>query len=248
MKTLLDYIPALVAFLAVVLGIYPATKWDSTQEGLRQLTPLGWTTISLGAAALIASIFLTLHRQKELNIKAQQYQHIQEIAHAEVRLAVRQITWPFFTLFGDDTEGTELELVPENIQDSDKLAAVMRIDIRSKDRAFPGGTFDISWAEVLELNANRGAERGDRVLQIYAVYLEPQILELLSELRTSEFLVLRLQRLNEHVESNTHVEFLTFPFPGYRDDYDFGFGKFWTLVQELDNLFVKDPTRLRRRL
>jgi hypothetical protein len=163
-----------------------------------------------------------------------------------VRLAISQITWPFFTLFGDDAKETILELVPAHIEDPDRLATVMRVDIRSKDRPFPGGTFDVSWAGVLKMNADHGVARIDRAMQIYAAYLEPSVLEALSELRTSEFLVLRLQRLDEHVEVNRKVAFLEFPFPGRGPES--GFRQFWAVIRKLDGSLQKDPARLRRRL
>ncbi|MGH8005490.1 MAG: hypothetical protein ACREQ3_00585 [Candidatus Binatia bacterium] len=121
----------------------------------------------------------------------------------------------------------------------------MGIDIRSKDRAFPGGTFDVSWAEVLKLNADSGTVRLDRAMQIYASYLALPVMEALSEVRTSEFLF-RLQRLDEHVEMNTQVAHLEFPFDGRRGE--FGFGQFWAMVRKLDGLLTKDLKRLRRRM
>jgi hypothetical protein len=248
----LDHIPGVVSFLAVVMGISPAPKWDSAQQGLRHLTLFGWVTVGLGAAALLASLLLTRHRQKEADIGARQHKHLQDIAHAEVRLALRQITWPFFALFGDETEASEFQLVPPHIEDAERLASVMRIQVRSKDRGLSGSTFDEPWADVLKGNADQGAARIDRALQIYATYLDPPVLEALSELRTSEFLVLRLQRLDEDVKMNTHVAFLEFPFPSPpstpHHGMDFGFGQFWDMIRRLDELLLRDPARLRRRL
>jgi hypothetical protein len=192
----------------------PSAKWDPSQQGLRRVTAVGWTTGSVGLAALAVSALVTWNRQRELRRQTVQRDQLRAIADAEVRLALSQITWPFFTLFGDDSEEAVLALAPAHIEDPSRLATVMRVDIRSKDRPFPGGTFDVSWAEVLKMNADRGAARIDRAMQIYAGYLEPSVLEALSELRTSEFLVLRLQRLDEYVEMNREVALLEFPFSG----------------------------------
>lgn len=170
------------------------------------------------------------------------------LAHAEIRLALRQITWPFFSLFGDDTEESDLQLVPEHIEDMQRLASVMRIEVRSRTPGLSGSTFDVPWAEVLKENADRGAARVDRSMQIYAAYIEPPILEALFELQTSEFLA-RLRRLDEHVRVNTHVKFLDFPFVNAPDMSDrFGFGQFWATMRKLDTLLDKNPDRLRRRL
>ncbi len=244
----LDYIPGPLGALALLISIGGSPfSWDKSQAGLQGLTGLGWTSIALGALALFSSLFLTWRRHGELDTAARQRRKLRSIADGEVRLAIKQVTWPFFTLFGDDTEDAQLELVPNHIEDADRLAAVVKVDIRSKDRAFPGGTFDVPWAEILKDNADRGIARIDRALQIYAAYLDPGVIESLSDLRSSEFLVLRLGRLDEYVEMNTDVQFISFPFPGAKGG-ESGYGSFWNIVRVLDELLAKDPDRLTRRL
>lgn len=241
MKKTLEYIPAIVAFLALVMGISTFQKWDPNQVGLRHVTPFGWVTGGLGVAALVASLSLT-------GRQIRQRERLRKISHAEARLALREITYPFFTLFGDDSEGAALHLVPQHIQDRSKLTAVMHIDARSNS-PFDHGSGYVPWDKLLKAQADRGASRLDRVMQIYAAYLGPEVLEALSELRTSEFLVLRLQALDVHVNVNQHLKFLEFPFVNAPDMSDmWGFGQFWQMVRELDELLHRDPDRLRRRL
>ena len=143
MKKKLDYVPGVVAFLAVGMGISQTPKWNAAQE---QLTHFGWATIGLGLAALIASILLTYFRHKEFELQTKQRKRIKEIAHAEIRLAIKQITHPFFSLFGDDNQESILELIPEHIEDPDGMAAVLRVELRSND---PGelmsGYFEETW-------------------------------------------------------------------------------------------------------
>ena len=246
-----DYIPALVAFVALLVGVTGRSKWDSTQTGLRRLTPTGRATIALGTAALLASMLLTIRAHNSADAATQQRDRLRKIAHSEIRLALHQITGPFFILFGDDSAEAQLQLVPPHINDPDRMVSVLRIDVRSKNTSLSGSSYPVPWVEVLKGNADRGATRIDRDMQIYAAYLEPEVLDALSELRTSEFLVLRLQLLDEHVKDNTGAAFLPFPFaspPGMRDRMDFGFEPFWSLINKLDKLLEKDPTRLQRRL
>ncbi len=248
MKKTLEYIPAIVAFLAVLMGISAFQKWDPTQVGLRHVTPLGWVTGGLGLAALGVSLWLTRNSQKESDHELRQRDQLRKIAHAEARLALREITYPFFTLFGDDSEEGALQLVPQHIQDPVKLTSVMRIDVRSNS-PLDDGYGSVPWDKLLKAQADRGASRLDRVMQIYAAYLEPEVLEPLSELRTSEFLVLRLQSLDVHVHVNQQLKFLEFPFVNAPDMSDcWGFGQFWNLMRSLDRSLHKDPDRLRRRL
>src|SRR5258708_116305 len=131
MRKTSEFFPPIVAFFAVLLGISPFQKWDSTQVGLRQVTPFGWVAVGLGVAALIASFWLTWNSQKESRRQLRQREHLRKISHAEARLALRNITYPFFNLFDDDSQETELSLVPPHIEDREKLSSVMRIDVRS---------------------------------------------------------------------------------------------------------------------
>jgi hypothetical protein len=250
MKNTLEHIPAVIAFIALVMGMSTKPKWDATQTGLNRVTQFGWATAGLGVTALCASGMLTRIRQRELDRQTTQRNQLRRTAHAEIRLALSQVTWPFFSLFGDDSKEAEFQLVPEHIEEASRMASVMRIEVRSKTPGLSGYAFDVPWAEVLKENAERGTERIDRAMQIYADYVEPEVLEGLSELRTSEFLW-RLRTLDEHVNTNTRVAFLEFPFPnppGATNQMEFGFRQFWAFIRSLDALLQKDPDRLRRRM
>src|SRR5215469_9220213 len=151
------------------MGISSLQKWDSTQVGLHHVTPFGWSTLGLGAAALVASLWLTKTNQKERHRQLRQREHLRKISHAEARLALRGITYPFFTLFGDDSSEAELLLVPQHIEDRGKLTSVMAIDVRSNS-PFDAGSGNVPWYKLLKEVADRGASRLDRVMQIYAAY------------------------------------------------------------------------------
>jgi hypothetical protein len=241
----IDYIPAFVAAVALVLGIAGSPlSWNTRPHGfLRKLTSLGRVAFIVGVIGLIGSIYLTWQQHTELDFHTSQQEHLRRIAHTEIRLALRETIGPFFNLFGDDTKESQSLLVPAHIEDPDRLKAVMRIDVRSKS-PFDEGYGPLSWDRVLKEAADRGAARIDRVMQIYASYLEPDVLEALSDIRNSEFLVLRLQGLDTDVEINKNLKFLYFPFVNV-----LGFGEFWKTMRKLDNkLLFSDPDRLRRRM
>src|ERR1017187_7839147 len=85
--------------------------------------------------------------------------------------------------------------------------------------------------------ANRGSAELDRTLQIYAAYLDDDVLASLSELRHSEYLFRVV-----HSEANT--DFLDVP-PDQRKYYppDFlGYEKFWRLVVMLDQRLTRDDS------
>jgi hypothetical protein len=245
------YASAAFTCAAALTGIIGDTH-DAAFPGVPGVTLLGWAAIVAVLLGFIIIILETYRDQKKINWQTQQRKRIEEIAHAEIRLAIKQITAPFFSLFGDSNKESVFEIIPERIEDSDSMAAVLRVELRSNN---PGelmsGHFEETWDKVLKMNADHGAERIDRAMQIYGTYLEPSVLESLYDIRTSEFLVLRLQRLDELVEMNTKVEFLSFPFPNFQkgdDLHAWGYGKFWKTVRILDDLLVKDEERLHRRM
>lgn len=246
---LVAFIPSIVAFLALLLGITGHPKWDAKQKGLSQLTRTGWVAISLGIGALLASQVLTWRAQQAADVRARQHQTLRTIADTEIRLAIRQITSPFFILIGDDTEESVVnrQLIPEHIQDADRITKALEIDVRASNISLSGVSYPVPWASVLEGNAQRGAAEVDRILQTYSAYLDPAVIEALSDFRRSEYLW-RMSHLIEYAEGNSHVEFLPLPLPSAKEGGDrYGFEKFWSAVQKLDGLLTMDERRLRER-
>lgn len=202
----------------------------------------------LALLALGASLAITRRSHGVLAAHARQQQTLRSIAHAELRLSLHTITQWFFLLLGDDGPGARFALVPPHVFDKERIYAAQSIDIREPLTAFSPPT---TWASLLQSSADRGSRQVTETLQIYAPYLEPEVLALVSELRTSDFLVLHLRRLDEHVSDNKHVEKLAFYFvdpPGMLDHMDTGYERFWTLVSGLDKLLERDTSRLERRL
>jgi hypothetical protein len=73
----------------------------------------------------------------------------------------------------------------------------------------------------------------------------------LSELRTSEFLVLRLRGLDDYVNMKKEAKVLGFHFvdpPSMQDHMDTGYKPFWDIVTSLDSVLERDDAKLERRL
>ena len=248
----LEYAPPIVAFVALATSIGGPLTWDATHQGLGQITALGWITITIGVIAMVISFVLTFKNHRKIDLQKQQHLKLRLIGDSEIRIGLKQLTWLYFDLFGNENENSHLELVPKDIENPDVLQKVLKVDIRTEDRPFFGGIYGMSWAEVFKLNADLGITRIDRALQIYTPYLKPSVVESLSDLRSCEFLMLRIARLDELVEMNKDVKFLTFPFPGSHSSVDdlthFGYKKFWDLIRRLDSDLIKDEAKLKRRL
>jgi hypothetical protein len=153
-------------------------------------------------------------------------------------------------LLGQDKESTRFDLAPSNVLDKSAWAALSKTDIRSNPDYFDAGH---PWWRVLNENAIASARQLDRVTQIYGPYLDADTFELLSNLRTDEFLNLRLVRLDEFVKENQGLKFLPFPWWGdvpsdIQKQDPFGYVRFWKLVGQLDRVLYKDSAAMERRL
>ncbi len=245
---MIDYIPGVVAFAAAALATFGGDKTAKSQRGLRRLTRVGWLAIILAIIALIAGAAVTYRSQQALAEQERQRKVLRSIADTEVRLALRTLTGWFFMLVGDDGPEARFILAPPHILDRDKILAAQEIDIRKPMEIFSPAT---SWIELLESSTTRGSQQLTQALQIYAPYLDPGTLELISELRTSEFLILRLGGLRDYANINKDVKELHFHFidpPGMLDRMDTGYERFWKIVMRLDNILELDRNKLERRL
>lgn len=239
-------------------------RWYDRRTKLFRRLRLALALALVGALAV--SVVQVMVESGEQAMRMATAKRLRLIAHAEVRLAVRVVTDPFFVLFRVDNAPHVGEFVPPHVLDDEALARVEHIDIRSHWQNWepvpdgasylsvvetPGAYTRTTWAEVLREHAERGSARIDRALQIYAAYMEPEVISLLSELRTSEFLELRLRRLTEFLSDNKAAAFLPFPLVARVGDAAgdmFGYREFWGLLQRLDDILEKDAGRLRRRL
>jgi hypothetical protein len=208
-EAMIDYLPSVVAFVAALLAVAESKQIDESRRGLHRLTRVGWLAIFLAILALGSGIAITRRSQQTIAFQEQQRKVLRSVADTEIRLALHTITGWFFMLVGDDGPEAQFALVPPHILDMQRVQAAQEIDIRK-----PLANMDppTSWAQLLESSATRGSEQLTQALQIYASYLDPETLALLSELRTSDFLVMRLRGLSDFVSMNKHIEMLHFYF------------------------------------
>jgi hypothetical protein len=179
----LDYLPSLLAFTAAVLAIGGQTKTNVSERGLRRLTKAGWIALCLAVIALLAGIAITRRTQRALEVQAHQRTFLRSVAHAQIRSSLHTITGWFFLLLGDFKDpDARFGLVPAHVFDRERIRTTLSFDIR---QPIPHFWPETTWAELLKSSADRGSEELTEALQIYAPYLDPEILALLSELRTS---------------------------------------------------------------
>jgi len=131
MRTL-EYIPALVAFVAALIAVVGAPKWDTAKRGFGRPTITGRAVIALATVALLASLGLTWRAQQRADFQQLQRDRITVVAHTELRLALRQLTGNFTEAFRDRGEAPpEFGLVPKDVLDPTKRAALAARDLRA---------------------------------------------------------------------------------------------------------------------
>jgi len=234
---LLEYVPGIVAFVAALVAIVGTAK-----SGGRPLPRAKQINLAAAILALLASLTLTLRAQRNADFRALQQARISTLAHTELRLAIMKMIGPF--RINDPSFG----LVPK-----DALEATVRAQLAMSDLKGLATNYSppLPMWQVFQDAAVGGSAEVDRVLQIYAPYLDSEILELTSELQRSEFLF-RLRSLKEHVEDNSFIERpLPFaysdPRPAEGREDPWGYERFWALIQKLDTALQRDEGKLRAR-
>ena len=208
-----------------LIAIVGKPKWDPAQTGWRRLTPSGRLTILLAALALFASFALTLRAQRDADVHRTQRERINKVAHTEIRLALQGISGWF----------VQVACPGPWMWPACMLEDSGRASLAEATTVGHGNSLDT--VKSIRDGANRGSAELDRTLQIYAAYLDDDVLASLSELRHSEYLFRVV-----HSEANT--DFLDVP-PDQRKYYppDFlGYEKFWRLVVKLDQRLTRDDS------
>lgn len=235
MMNAIDYIPSIAAFAAALVALVGKPKWDPDKRGLRRLTVTGRFTLALATVALLSAFALTWRAQQAADLRRAQHEKITRIAHTEIRLALQDLSGWFVEVLwqarldtvrpgyqGPRTSGL---IFPQcMLNDGDRAL------IAAKLKSQPG------WKDSIQNAAIRGSGEIDRTLQIYAAYLDPDVLAAISALRHSEFLF-RIQRMEEQPMLDVPVDARNH-FPPDA----FGYEYFWGLVAQLDGILVRDKS------
>ncbi len=87
MKKLMGYAPALIAFLAMFVGLLgPSRSADKT--GLRAITPFGWTSCAIAAASLCVAVYAQRVKNAELAAALASKQQMQTAVFRELQASL----------------------------------------------------------------------------------------------------------------------------------------------------------------
>jgi hypothetical protein len=244
------YLPAVVAFVAALVAILGAPKWDASKRGWHRLTRAGRLTLLLAGFALLASLVLTWRSQVAAESQRASRERVGLVAHTELRLALQQLSGPFYEVFLREAGDVppEFGIVPANILDAKSRKLLASLDLNAESPATPAEGRPLKWGVWFAESAKAADGEIGRVLQTYAAYLDPDVLAALSDLRTSEFFGIRLKGMDDFLKANSFRgdEPLLFMYADPNSDHPFGYEHFWNVMIELDARLAKDEARLRR--
>jgi len=234
----LDYSPSIVAFAAALIALVGKPKWDPEKRGLQRLTSSGRLTLALATIALLSSFVLTWRAQQGADLRRIQQEKITHVAHTELRLALQDLSGWFVEALWQ----AKLDTVRPGYSGPRTSGLIFpQCMLNNGDRALIAAKLkNQPWRkEAIKDAAIRASGEIDRTLQIYAAYLDPDVLSLLSELRHSDFLF-RIQRIEEQ-------PMLDIPEAerGHFPPDAFGYEQFWNLVMQLDARLYRDEANER---
>lgn len=228
----LDFLLPFVAFLAALLGVVGAPKWNPEGIGLGKVTGLGWLVLALALTALALSTAVTARNRLDEQRRKQKDERATKVGKQAVHEAVQYMVYPFWDspLWGKTMGPVESPLQMLDLGRRQELAALNLNSVSP----YKDGTFcDIKWFSVIESAAIEGKARLERCLQTYQSRLPIELIEAIAQLLGTEFLQMRLARMHDLINANTHGDpertvpfFIVAPEPRHDQAYQ----AFWELV------------------
>ena len=193
---MLDYIPSLVGFVAVLLGVRGGT-WDDSKRGWKRLRRTGAFAILLGALALIVSLLQVAHSRREADFQKSRIANVRLVAEQELHDAMRECLWPFEELHDNIClEFHDRDYQPSRFMaDFDYSISELTADSFTAHFGFivprehPKHTPpfpELTWSALFSESATRANRRIEAALSKYAAYLEPETIANLTEIQNHD--------------------------------------------------------------
>ena len=237
MKNLLSYIPPLVAFAAMFVGLLGPSR-RSDQTGIRAITLFGWISCAIGAVSLTVAVYLQYKKDVDLAMAAESQQRMRLVVTRELLQDVESlknvllyaalmpylttaITTPsppngtLYTKYAQSRLASDIDLrSPEVVQNLERLylSPTDRMLAPVVPSAMPFGTHVAKGCMTVLTDESRSASnRIQSGVQKYAaIALAPEIISAASEVVTSPFLN-HLTMLRESWENRSEMEDSTSP-------------------------------------
>lgn len=193
---MLDYIPSLVGFAAVLLGVRGGT-WDDSKRGWKRITPTGIFAFVLGMLALIVSFLQVAHSQREADFQKSRVARVRLVAERELHDAMRECLWPFEELYDNiclefhDRDYQPARFMADFDYSINQLTAdsfIAHFDfIAPREQPKHTTPFpELTWSALFSESATRANHRIESVLSKYSAYLEPETIANLTDIQNHD--------------------------------------------------------------
>lgn len=197
---MLDYIPAIIAMGAVVLGVRGGT-WDRTRRGWKRVTRTGWLSLVLGFVACVVSAVQTGISERKLEWQERQKQTVRIIAEGELHESLLHLLFPFEVLcyeIKDDFKDVppyaggfygDHDIRLKWLTNPNVMYRFEHYDLnRRPARYFDDGT----WGYLFHSATTKSLADIERTLEKYSMYLDADVMIDIKRLEKHEFTELRL--------------------------------------------------------
>ncbi|TAJ52987.1 MAG: hypothetical protein EPN60_18600 [Nevskiaceae bacterium] len=232
----LDYVPPVVAFIAALVAVVGAPKWNEAAIGLSKVTLVGWVVVGIGAVALMTSLLVTKRNHASQASQQALRNEIALIGQDQLLRGVERIV----CVFKESRlwhEGHPEPLSPADLLATDRRAALSRLNLNARSPYYDGKEYP-KWWEMFENTARQGSEQLTTGLQIYVTFLAPEIIEATTKLLNCEFMH-RLHHVQSIIDANTKdnpERSVTFFWVAPDEHHRCGYEEFWSLVAKVMGL------------
>jgi hypothetical protein len=232
MRHTVGYLPPLVAFVAMFVGLLGPSRY-ADKAGLSAITPFGWASCAIAAISLLVATYLQYRKNVEIDTALASQQRMRSVVNRELREGVTSLydVLRYAALMPYTTTSLTTPDAPKDIPYPAYLKSHMAFDIDLRSRevvsvleqlylspaatmrapyipsAVPFGTqVARSCMTVLVEESSAAARRIESAVQKYAaVALTPEVISAGSELVTAPFLK-HLMELRENWANRSSME------------------------------------------
>lgn len=192
---IVDYLPAACAFLAALIAILGKDKtWRPNERGFKKLSAPGWTALLIAVVSLGVSFLLTTRAQERAQVAANNREQLQ--AHAYQKLLngpLRELRGALHELsrlrYKDsyDTDNVTGLLSDEELLSADHFQELLKVNLLPLKPLVRPLWETRPAVEYISVTSERAIENSDRILAVFAPFLEASTVERVSELTSHKF-------------------------------------------------------------
>ena len=224
MRYLVRYLPAVLAFVAVLASVW-GPIWDSNRQ---HLTKFGWLTIAVAFGSMLVSLYTA-------EWQASQRMTVRTVAQSELREALDQVLHPFAMLwmnadlkinkklaFNEGRFYADEAYMVAKLREPFFRESWSRFDLR-RDPEYPSLYPSSTWSQFFSAKAARADSKLESCVAKYSAYLYAEELLEVHALQSDEFFRMRMKDLPTLVEANAHLKEypVSFAFRGPNEDAEY---------------------------